>query len=52
MFKILTLAVLLYALYRLFFGPPLLDTPEIKKGSKQELDRDEDAEYVDYEEIE
>ena len=51
MFKILTLGILLYALYRLFFGPPLLDTPEIKKGSKKQLNRDEDEEYVDYEEV-
>jgi hypothetical protein len=51
MFKILTLGILLYALYRLFFGPPLLDTPEIKKGSKQSLNPDEDGEYVDYEEV-
>ena len=52
MFKILTLGILLYVLYRLFFGPPLLDTPEIKKGSKQRLNTDEDDEYVDYEEVE
>ena len=51
MFKILTLGILLYALYRLFFGPPLLNTPKIKNGSKQQLEQDEDDEYVDYEEV-
>ena len=50
MLKILTLGILFYALYRLFFGPPLLDTPDQKKGSKGTL-KEESGDYIDYEEV-
>ena len=57
MFKILTLGILFYLLYKLVWRPSLLDGAQqkdqekitIKKEPKSERD---EGEYIDYEEVE
>jgi len=55
MFKILTIGVLLYLLYRLVIGPSVLgageDPIQIKK-SKKDKKKGEEDDYIDYEEVE
>ena len=47
MFKLITIGVLLYLLYRLVFPPAL------NQGQKQEMldQQEDDGEFIDYEEI-
>lgn len=46
MFKIITIGVLLFLLYRLVIGPKSID-----KGYHQEIEHDTDDDFVEYEEI-
>lgn len=43
MFKILTIGVLLYLLYRVVAPPPRIQSPSSQK--------EDDGEYIDYEEV-
>ena len=55
MFKILTIGVLIYLLYRVIFYPKAINPPEgdIKINKKNEdPQKSDDGEFVDYEEIE
>jgi len=54
MFKILTIGVLIYLLYRVVLSPKAINSPEdgIKINKKNEDPQNSnDGEYVDYEEI-
>ena len=46
MFKILTIGVLVFLLYRLVISPAAID-----KGYHQELENEADDEFVEYEEV-
>jgi len=47
MFKIITIGVLLFFMYRLVVGPKTID-----KGYQSELENDTDDDFVEYEEVE
>jgi|GEM_PF-3258834 len=46
MFKIITVGVLLFFLYRLVIGPKSID-----KGYQGEIENDTDDDFVEYEEV-
>lgn len=50
MFKLLTIGVLVYLIYRFTVKPTLIDTPAGNTTFKKKPD--EDGDFVDYEEIE